>query len=106
MREKFIRICQNGPLDKFMRFLFMCSSALCIVMYMHGVIKIYVGMDLCDVDILLPACNYCVIVSPCTMYIVHVVCTCCRIPLWEGCLITGVDTFTFLFLESYGKAQS
>ena len=25
-----------------------------------------------------------------------------RIPLWEGCLITGVDTFTFLFLESYG----
>lgn len=24
------------------------------------------------------------------------------IPLWEGCLITGVDTFTFLFLESYG----
>ena len=26
----------------------------------------------------------------------------CSIPLWEGCLITGVDTFTFLFLESYG----
>ena len=26
----------------------------------------------------------------------------CRIPLWEGCLITGIDTFTFLFLESYG----
>ena len=25
-----------------------------------------------------------------------------RIPLWEGCLITGIDTFTFLFLESYG----
>ena len=25
-----------------------------------------------------------------------------RIPLWEGCLITAVDTFTFLFLESYG----
>jgi hypothetical protein len=25
------------------------------------------------------------------------------IPLWEGCLITGVDTFTFLFLESYGE---
>jgi NRAMP (natural resistance-associated macrophage protein)-like metal ion transporter len=24
------------------------------------------------------------------------------IPLWEGCLITAVDTFTFLFLESYG----
>ena len=36
-REKFMRICQNGPLDKFMRFLFMRSSALCIVMY--GVIK-------------------------------------------------------------------
>ena len=26
----------------------------------------------------------------------------CSIPLWEGCLVTGVDTFTFLFLESYG----
>ena len=25
------------------------------------------------------------------------------IPLWEGCLVTGIDTFTFLFLESYGK---
>ncbi|XP_019849504.1 PREDICTED: metal transporter nramp1 homolog isoform X1 [Amphimedon queenslandica] len=24
------------------------------------------------------------------------------IPLWEGCLVTGVDTFLFLFLESYG----
>ena len=35
-----MRICKNGPLDKFMRFLFMPSSALCIVTY--GVIKIYV----------------------------------------------------------------
>ena len=25
-----------------------------------------------------------------------------RIPLWAGVLITGVDTFTFLFLESAG----
>ncbi|XP_064387792.1 natural resistance-associated macrophage protein 2-like [Halichondria panicea] len=24
------------------------------------------------------------------------------VPLWEGCLITGIDTFIFLFLESYG----
>ena len=31
-----MRICQNWPLDKFMR-----SSALCIVMY--GTIEIYVG---------------------------------------------------------------
>ncbi len=30
-------------------------------------------------------------------------CVCVSIPLWEGCLITGVDTFTFLFLESYGE---
>ena len=32
-----MRICQNWPLDKFMGFLFMRSSALCIVMY--GMIK-------------------------------------------------------------------
>ena len=38
--EKFRRIFQNGPLDKFMRFLFMCFSALSIVTY--GTIKIYV----------------------------------------------------------------
>lgn len=25
-----------------------------------------------------------------------------RIPLWAGCLITIVDTFTFLFLDRYG----
>ena len=37
VREKFMRSCQNGPLDKFMRFLFMRPSALCIVMY--GAIK-------------------------------------------------------------------
>ena len=37
--EKFMQICQNGPLDKFMRFLFMRSSTLCIVTY--GAIKIY-----------------------------------------------------------------
>ena len=28
-----MQICQNGPLDKFMQFLFMRSNALCIVMY-------------------------------------------------------------------------
>ena len=37
--EKFMQICQNRPLDKFMRFLFMHSSAFCIATY--GVIKIY-----------------------------------------------------------------
>ena len=37
--DKFIQFCQNGPLDKFMRVLFMCSSILCTVMY--GAIKIY-----------------------------------------------------------------
>ena len=37
--EKFIRIRQNGPLEKFMRFLFMRSSVQCIVTY--GPIKIY-----------------------------------------------------------------
>ena len=31
--------CHNWPFDKFIRFLFVHSSALCIVMY--GVIKIY-----------------------------------------------------------------
>lgn len=25
-----------------------------------------------------------------------------RIPLWAGCLITIIDTFTFLFLDKYG----
>ena len=34
-----MRICQNGPLDKFMCFLFMGSSVLCIVT--NGMIKIY-----------------------------------------------------------------
>ena len=27
----------------------------------------------------------------------------CSVPLWAGCLVTGVDTFIFLFLESYGE---
>ena len=38
---KFMRICQNGPLDKdnYASILFLCSSALCIVRY--GAIKIY-----------------------------------------------------------------
>ena len=27
----------------------------------------------------------------------------CSVPLWVGCLVTGVDTFIFLFLESYGE---
>ena len=36
-REKFMRICRNGSLDKFIRFLLIRSSALCIVTY--GVIE-------------------------------------------------------------------
>ena len=39
-REKFMQICQNGPLDKYIRFLFMRSSTSCRVTY--GTIKIYV----------------------------------------------------------------
>ena len=43
VREKFMKIRQNEPLDKFMWFLFMrssmTSSVLCIVTY--GAIKIY-----------------------------------------------------------------
>ena len=31
--DKFMRICQNRPIDKFMWFLFMYSSTLCIVTY-------------------------------------------------------------------------
>ena len=27
-----------------------------------------------------------------------------RIPIWAGCLITGIDTFTFLFLENAGES--
>jgi hypothetical protein len=38
-REKIMRIGQNGPLDKFTRFLFMRLNVPCIAMY--GVIKIY-----------------------------------------------------------------
>ena len=43
--KKIMRIRQNGPFEKFMRFLFMCSSVSCTVMY--SVIKIYVT-NLCD----------------------------------------------------------
>jgi hypothetical protein len=39
VREKFMRIAQNGPLDEFARFLFMRLNVPCIVMY--GTIKIY-----------------------------------------------------------------
>ena len=28
-----------------------------------------------------------------------------QIPLWAGCLITLLDTFTFLFLDSYGRRK-
>ena len=38
-----MQICQNGPLDKFMRFLLTRSSALCTVMC--GAIKIYAVHD-------------------------------------------------------------
>ena len=34
-----MRICQNGPFDKFMQFLFMRSIALCTITY--GAIKIF-----------------------------------------------------------------
>ena len=38
--KKIMRIRQNGPPEKFLQFLFTCSSVFsCIVMY--GVIKIY-----------------------------------------------------------------
>ena len=37
VHEKFMRICQNWPLDKFMQCLFKYASALYIVMY--GAIK-------------------------------------------------------------------
>ena len=44
-----MRICENGPLNKFMRFLFMRSSTLCIVTY--SALEIYMGqiyaIDLC-----------------------------------------------------------
>ena len=43
--DKFMRIHQNGPLDKFMQFLFMHSSILCIVMY--GAINLC-STDLCN----------------------------------------------------------
>ena len=36
VREKFMQICQNGALDKFMQFLFMHSSVL-----MCATIKVY-----------------------------------------------------------------
>ena len=39
MRVEIYANLSNGPLDKFMRFLFVHSSTLCIVTY--GVIKIY-----------------------------------------------------------------
>ena len=41
-----MRICQNGPLDKFMQFLFMRSSTLCKVIY--GTIKNLCRTNLCD----------------------------------------------------------
>ena len=45
-----MQIRQNRPIDKFMRFHFMCSSALCIVTY--GVIKIYaVYTNICDLHL-------------------------------------------------------
>ena len=47
--DKFMQIHQNGPLDKFMRLLFMCSSTLCIVSY--GAIKLC-GTNLCDLRLI------------------------------------------------------
>jgi hypothetical protein len=34
-REKITRIGQNGPLEKFTRFLFMCSNIACIANVWH-----------------------------------------------------------------------
>ena len=43
----FMQICQNGPIDKSMRFLFMRWSALCIGTY-AWCDKNLCGMNLCD----------------------------------------------------------
>ena len=43
--DKFMRICQNRPPDKFMQFLFLLCSVLCIVIY--GAINLY-STNLCD----------------------------------------------------------
>ena len=41
----------------------------------------------------------------CSKAVVQMTAVACShsLPLWMGCLITAIDTFTFLFLESYGK---
>ena len=46
-----MQICQNGPLDKLMQFLFtcMCSSALCIVTWGD---KTLCGTILCDLRLI------------------------------------------------------
>jgi natural resistance-associated macrophage protein len=28
-----------------------------------------------------------------------------KVPLWAGCIITLLDTFTFLFLDTYGRRK-
>ena len=69
--DKFMWICQNGLLDKFVQFLFMCCSALYIVMY--GTIKIYV----CSTNL----CNQCS-TRIFRMYKSHTE-ICCFIVLWN-----------------------
>lgn len=60
---------------------------------------------------LTPSIIYIMLILPdCTIYLFvlnffaqfYHITPCYRIPLWAGCLITMVDTFTFLFLDKYG----
>lgn len=37
-----------------------------------------------------------------TIFYPYIIFLSSRIPIWAGVLITGIDTFTFLFLESAG----
>ena len=44
--EKIMRIGQNGPLEKFTRFLFMCLNVACITNIWRD--NIYADTNLCD----------------------------------------------------------
>jgi hypothetical protein len=48
VREKIMRIGQNGPLDKFTRFLFMRLNVPCIVIYIVWRDKNLCETNLCD----------------------------------------------------------
>ena len=47
-REKIMRIGQNGPLEKFMRFLFMHLNVACITNIILWRNNIYADTNLCD----------------------------------------------------------